>query len=313
MRLNKERNPISDDVNHKRTSGPLLIIGHSGQLATDLVNVATHHDYDVMAIGRPHYDLSDRDAPERMLSRVQPRAVINAGAYTHVDKAESEPDLAHALNATGPEMLARACARHEVPLIHLSTDQVFDGRKEGAYTEEDTPHPLCVYGRTKWEGEKRVLAQHPSALIVRVSWVYGPSGQNFVTKVLEWARHNSELSIVNDQVGRPTFSPDLACHLLTFAHQMAQKQKAPSGVLHLAGASVMSRYEQAQMILHESQKRGEAFAQLKGVPTSAFPTPATRPLNAVLDTSLAKQKWSIVGIDFHSGLIQTLDEMRGKP
>lgn len=293
-------------------SGPILIVGQSGQLATDLIAAANAHGLDAVAAGRPHLDLTKPDAPARMLDRIEPRAVINAAAYTDVDRAESEPDLAHAINCDGPASLAAACARAGVPLIHVSTDQVFDGRKEGGYVETDAPNPLCVYGASKLAGERAVFAALPDALIVRVSWVFGPSGTNFVTKVLDWARARPALRIVADQRGRPTFSPGLAVALLDLARRMAASESgAPRGLLHLAGDTVMTRAEQARIILAASQMRGGPFAAVEPVPTVAFPTPATRPLNAELDCSLARERYGLALGPFGPDLDATLNVLLG--
>jgi dTDP-4-dehydrorhamnose reductase len=299
--------PGERDLRMQAPDGPVLIIGQSGQLATDLVRVASEEDKDAVALGRPQCDLTDSASLLRLLDRVMPCAVINAAAYTQVDQAESEPELAMQVNALGPEMLAQICARQRIPLIHVSTDQVFDGKKQGAYTEQDEPNPLCVYGRTKREGEQRVLNINPHALIVRVSWVYGPSGSNFVTKVLEWARMKSPLSIVSDQFGCPTYAPDLALHLLNLSEKMARTPSYASGLLHLAGASAMSRYEQARLILASAHARGGAFADVVPVLTKDFPTPAIRPLNAELDCAKAARLYDIYPVDFETGLHHTLD------
>lgn len=293
-------------------SGPILIVGQSGQLATDLIVAANAYGLDAVAAGRPHLDLTKPDAAARMLDRIEPRAVINAAAYTDVDRAESEPDLAHAVNRDGPASLAAVCARGGVPLIHVSTDQVFDGTRAGGYVETDAPNPLCVYGASKLAGERAVFDAMPEALVVRVSWVFGPSGTNFVTKVLDWARARPALRIVADQRGRPTFSPGLAVALLDLAERkVSSGADAPRGLLHLAGGTVMSRAEQATIILAASKTRGGPFAEVEPVPTSAFPTPATRPLNAELDCTLARMRHGFALGPFGPDLESTLDALLG--
>lgn len=293
-------------------AGPILVVGQSGQLATDLLAVAGEQGRDALSLGRPRLDLTDISAPARILDRIEPVAVINAAAYTQVDKAESEPDLAYAVNRDGPAHLASACARAGVPLIHISTDQVFNGRKSGGYVESDTPDPLCCYGASKLAGERAVLLAMPEALVVRVSWVFGPSGDNFVTRVLGWARARPVLSIVADQVGRPTYSPALAAALLELATWMvADKADAPSGLLHLAGGTALSRAAQAGMILEGARQRGGPFARVDPVPTSAFPTPATRPLNAELDCTLAQTRYGLRLNPFANDLDATLDHLIG--
>jgi dTDP-4-dehydrorhamnose reductase len=271
--------------------GPVLVIGRTGQVASDLVVGARERGIALTALGRPDIDLARPDDMVRVLEAFRPAALINAAAYTQVDRAESESETVFALNRDAPAIMARFCARHNVPLLHLSTDQVFDGACNRPWREEDFPHPLSVYGQSKWEGEEAVLKACPEALIVRVSWVFGPSGENFLTKLLSWARQKPELAIVSDQIGCPTHSPTLAGHLLTLA-ALRQQDKGPQGLLHLAGSEAMSRFEQAKLSLAEARRQGFLDGvpenTLKPILTEQFPTPARRPLNAVLDTSKVK-------------------------
>ncbi len=296
---------------------PVLVIGRKGQLATDLVAVATDEHAPILALGRPDFDLTDADAARRALDRYQPGAVINAGAYTAVDRAESEAEAAFSLNRDGAARLAAACAAAAIPFLHVSTDQVFDGSKAGAYVEDDVTGPLCVYGQSKLAGEIAVLEANPSALVARTSWVFGPSGDNFVTKVLGWARASQNvtgqnLRIVGDQRGCPTYSPDLAFCLLTLAQAMAVGgDNAPAGILHLAGPEAMTRDEQARRILAGSAARRGPFAGVTPVPTRDFPTPATRPLNAELDTGRLKAVYGLQLQPFGEALAATLDRLLG--
>jgi dTDP-4-dehydrorhamnose reductase len=301
---------------------PMLVMGRKGQLATDLVAVATDESIPILAIGRPEFDLTDPDAAERALDRYKPGAVINAAAYTAVDRAESDGAAAFALNRDGPEWLARACARAKIPFLHVSTDQVFDGARQGAYREDDITGPTCLYGQSKLAGEIAVLEANPSALVARTSWVFGPSGDNFVTKVLGWARAASQsggqnearpsLRIVSDQRGCPTYSPDLAFCLLTLAQIMAVGgTEAPTGILHLAGPDVMTRDEQARRIMAGAAARGGPFAEIIPILTRDFPTPATRPLNAQLDTGRLQALYGLQMQPFAATLSATLDRLLG--
>jgi dTDP-4-dehydrorhamnose reductase len=307
-------------------TAPILVCGRRGQVAIDLVEAAGALGLPVVALGRPDLDITDGDEVARALDRVEPMAVINAAAYTAVDKAESEPDSAFALNRDGPAHLARACAARALPLIHLSTDQVFDGRKEGGFTEDDAPNPLCVYGASKLAGERAVAEAGGGHLVVRVSWVFGPSGDNFVAKVLGWTRGRNSLSIVSDQRGRPTYSPGLSRALLDFAGRMTASggerpadaacpadAARPRGLLHLAGASVMTRFEQAELILAGSAARGGPTARVEPVLTADFPVPAARPLNAELDLSRARERYGIELGRFETDLDATLDRLLGPP
>lgn len=272
-------------------SPTILVLGRSGQLASAL---ADRGQGSVVAIGRPDVDLTVAEASQRLLDAVHPAAVINAAAYTAVDRAEREPELAFALNRDGPAALAKACARAGVPLIHISTDCVFDGAKDAPYHEADTPHPLNIYGASKRAGERAVLDALPSALIVRTSWVFGGHGENFVTRLLAWARGRDSLTIVGDQRGKPTYAPALAEALLVFARGMIAGSAA-GGLMHLAGETALSRAEQAQIILDLARERGGPSAKVTPIPTSAHPTAARRPLNAVLDCTLAARRGIALG------------------
>jgi dTDP-4-dehydrorhamnose reductase len=277
----------------------ILVFGRAGQLATDLQNAARRRDLALTALGRSDIDICDRDAILRAIDRFKPNALINAAAYTNVDGAESEGEAAFRLNETAPRAMAEAAQKAGLPFIHVSTDQVFDGTKSGAYSEEDAPNPVNLYGRSKLAGEIAVKAADPSALIVRVSWVWGPSGDNFVKKLLQWAAARDELSIVADQYGRPTYSPALADALIILAEMPAMAR--PKAILNYAGDDAMTRAEQARIVLSLSQSQGGPFAAVRDVPTSAFPTPAKRPLNAELAIDKAKSL-HLPTPDFATGL-----------
>jgi dTDP-4-dehydrorhamnose reductase len=290
----------------------LLIVGRLGQLATDLTAIGRQGRAVIVARGRPELDITDRPSIERALDEVTPAAVINAAAYTAVDKAESEPDLAYAINRDGPAHLAAVCAGRGLPLIHISTDQVFDGSKAGPYAEGDTPNPLCVYGHSKLAGEGAVAAANEDHLVVRVSWVFGPSGDNFVTKLIAWARQRPKLTIVADQRGRPTYSPALAAALIDLAQRMAAGgADRPRGLLHVAGASVMTRYEQALAVMRATAARGGPTAAVEPIATRDFAAPAARPLNAELDVSLAASCYGVRLGPFEADLTATLDAIIG--
>lgn len=284
----------------------ILVLGNSGQLATALAECGREA---VVAVGRPDFDLTAAGASERVLDQFRPAAVINAAAYTAVDRAESEPELAFALNRDGPAALAKACTQAKLPLIHISTDCVFDGEKSGAYRETDLPRPLSIYGASKRAGERAVLDALPSALVVRTSWVFGPWGDSFVTRLLGWARGRDSLTIVGDQYGRPTYALALADALLVLAHRMIAGG-VTGGLMHLAGETALSRAQQAQIILDAARTRGGPWARVIPVPSSAHPTAARRPLNAVLDCSLATELGIALG-PFRDDIEATLDCLFG--
>lgn len=284
----------------------VLVLGRSGQLASALAGLGGEA---VVTAGRPDFDLAEPGAPERLLARLRPAAVINAAAYTAVDRAESEPERAFALNRDGPAALARACAGAGLPLIHVSTDSVFDGALDRAYREDDVPRPIGVYGASKRAGERAVLEALPSALVVRTSWIFAAWGESFVSRLLAWAEGRDQLTIVGDQRGRPTYAPDLAEALLVLAHRLLDGTIS-GGLMHLAGGSVLSRAEQAQLILDAASRRGRRATTVIPIPSSAHPTAARRPLNAVLDCRLAAGLGITLG-PFAEGLEATLDKLIG--
>lgn len=284
----------------------ILVLGRSGQLARAL---ADRGGRNVVTAGRPDFDMTKPDASERLLDRLRPAAVINAAAYTAVDRAESEPELAFALNRDAPAALARACARAGLPLIHVSTDSVFDGAQDRAYREGDTPRPINLYGASKHAGECAVLDALPSTLVVRTSWVFGGHGESFVSRLLGWAEGRDRLMVASDQYGRPTYAPALAEALLTLARRQLNGA-ASGGLMHLAGASVLSRAEQARIILDAASRRGRPVTAVVPVPSSMHRTPARRPLNAVLDCGLACRQGLALG-PFGDDLEATLDALLG--
>jgi dTDP-4-dehydrorhamnose reductase len=272
----------------------ILQFGTAGQLAREMLD-RQDGAIEVQALSRAEVDLTD---PAALIRAVETAGeidlVFNAAAYTAVDKAESEPDLAYAVNARGPEALARACAARDVPLIHVSTDMVFDGEKAGAYVETDPTNPLHVYGASKLAGEQAVLANHDRALVARVSWLFSVYGQNFLQMMLRLGETQPVLKVVDDQRARPTASGDVAAFILSQAGRLARapKTSADWGVLHLVNAGEASRYEMAQTIFALAWP-DRAPPKMEPVPTSTFPTPAKRALNGVLDTTRLKQVFGL--------------------
>lgn len=259
----------------------ILVIGRSGQLAQALAEIETQHA-NVICLGRPDADLTQPDTLKAAIDRIEPHVVINAAAYTSVDGAESEPGAAKLLNVEGPKTLAEACALKDLPLIHISTDCVFDGRLDRPYRETDACNPLGVYGRTKLDGENAVLETHKQSLVVRVSWIFSRFAGNFVKKMLTLAHENRELRVVNDQLGCPTHAEDLANGLVTMGTAIAAPSFAKWGIYHLAGSGETDRASQARAIFQHSASLGGPTAKIAGIATADYPTPAQRPLNARL-------------------------------
>jgi dTDP-4-dehydrorhamnose reductase len=267
----------------------LMLIGKNGQLGWELQRtLATLGE--VTALDYPEIDLAEPESLREVIRQVSPQILVNAAAYTDVDKAESEPELAQKVNADAPRVMAEEAKRLGAAFIHYSTDYVFDGKKGSAYVETDAPHPLNVYGKTKLEGEQQVQGVGGAFLIFRTSWVYSLRGNGFVTKVLQWARQQQTLRIVDDQIGSPTWVRMLA---EATAQVIAQGRGEPvdyirekTGLYHLAGAGSCSRYEWAKAILElDPKKEEQVVKELLPAKTSEFPTPAVRPGNIVLTCS----------------------------
>ena len=282
---------------------PILVIGRSGQVAQALA--ALRHPHMIFA-GRPEADLGDARSLQRLLDSKRPAIVLNTGAYTSVDGAESEPEAARAVNAAGPGHLAGACARAGILLIHLSTDCVFDGRKASAYLPDDETAPLGVYGATKLDGERAVAAAAPRHLIVRVSWIFSQFGSNFVRTMLNAARTREEVTVVDDQSGCPTHAPALAAALVKIAEAACAPGFAAWGTYHLAGAGETDRASMARAIYAESARSGGPQARVRAVSTADYPTPAARPLNARLDMTRTTDVFGVTLPDWRTGLSETV-------
>ena len=265
-----------------------LIVGRNGQLARELVAMAPQ-DWQVTALGSGEMDIRDREAVSQSIDELQPELVVNAAAYTAVDRAESEPDLAYAINGHGVAHLAEAVKNVGAKLIHVSTDFVFDGRNSTPYQLKDRTNPVSVYGASKLEGERLAAAFcGPSALIIRTSWLYGAQGQNFVTTMLKLMAEREELRVVADQIGTPTWTGGLADAIYRFAALDA------SGIQHWSDAGVASWYDFAVAIQEEALALGmlERAIPVMPIRSEEYPTPARRPAYSVLDKS---ETWQLLG------------------
>tara|TARA_R110001606_G_scaffold253808_1_gene401581 strand:+ start:3405 stop:4295 length:891 start_codon:yes stop_codon:yes gene_type:complete len=283
--------------------GSILVIGRTGQVAQALAHVG---GASVTCLGRPDVDLKQPDTLARAIDLHGPVCVINAGGFTLVDQAEAEPDEARILNVDGPAALALACKAAGVPLIHLSTDCVFDGEMPRAYRPDDDPAPICTYGQTKLDGELAVADVYARHLVVRVSWIFSPFGHNFVRTMLKLAQTRERVSVVSDQIGCPTYAPALAAALLEMGRQAAVPGFADWGTYHLAGAGETNRASLARSIFAESARHSGPVAEVDAIPTSAYPTPATRPLNARLDITRTTDVFGVQLPDWQDGLAATV-------
>ena len=262
----------------------ILLIGKYGQLGWELRRTLAVLG-EVIALDYPEINLAQADEVRRVVRQVRPEVIANASAYTAVDRAESESELAYAINARAPGILAEEAADLGAALVHYSTDYVFDGSKGSPYVETDPPNPLGVYGRSKLEGERAVEQVGGKYLILRTSWVYSLRRDSFVTKVLQWSRQQTSLRVVDDQVSNPTWARMLAevtAQLLAKADKDWLGERG--GLYHLAGDGFTSRWGWAQAILrHDAHKEEQVTRQVLPASTLDFPTPAQRPLFSALD------------------------------
>lgn len=261
----------------------LAVTGLTGQVVSALIE-RSPRDVEIIALGRPQFDLSHRTAVLAGLRGSRCDVIVNAAAYTAVDQAESEPEVALRINGDGAGFVAEIAAELKVPLLHLSTDYVFDGVLDRPYREDDPPSPASAYGRSKLAGETKIARIHADHAIVRTSWIYSPFGANFVTKMLKLAAENSEIRVVADQVGNPTSAIDIADALLVMATRLcADSDASLRGVFHIAGAGAASWADVAEFALAESARGGGKTAKVVRIATSEYSTPARRPLNSQLD------------------------------
>ncbi|MER8853803.1 dTDP-4-dehydrorhamnose reductase [Mesorhizobium australicum] len=265
----------------------LLVTGRDGQVAASLLAAGqARAGVEVAAIGRPELDLARPDAIIDLIAGAKPDIVVSAAAYTAVDQAEDEPDLAFAVNAAGAGKVAQAAARLGVPVIHLSTDYVFDGSALRAYVETDATAPAGVYGASKLAGEQAVAAANPRHLILRTAWVYSPFGKNFVKTILRLATDRDEISVVADQWGNPTSALDIADAILHAAAMLHDDTHFRAfGVYHLVGTGETNWSGFARHILDTSLASGGPWADVRDIATKDYPTKARRPVNSRLSSA----------------------------
>lgn len=274
------------------STAPILIAGKSGQLGQCLLETADSRRIRVVLAGRPTFDIGNRQSIAAFLSAVTPTLIINAAAYTAVDKAELESARCYAVNRDGAADLAAAAWQRGLPFIHISTDYVFDGKKKSPYHEDDTTIPIGVYGRSKLEGEQAVLHAHPKAMIFRTSWLYSVFGSNFLITMLRLARGRPVMRVVDDQHGCPTSAHDLAAALLDIASIVLDGGGRP-GVYHLTGTGEATWYGLTKKIFDQAQACGRHVPPLAAIGTADYPTPARRPANSVLDCTKTDREFGV--------------------
>lgn len=285
----------------------VLVLGSGGQLAQHLREVLPKAQY----WGRNERSLEDPAGAEAAILNASPSVIVNAAAYTAVDKAEEEPAAAWRINAEGAASAARAAAKLGVPIIHVSTDYVFDGRSDRPYRESDATQPISVYGRTKLAGELGVISLCPRHWILRTSWVFSELDGNFVTTMLRLANERDRLRVVADQRGRPTYAGDLARVIAALVAGQSQ-QKVPWGVHHLSGGDAVSWHHFAERIIANGYERGliKDPPRVDKIATADYPTRARRPANSILEPSRVLAQALEVQPDWHAGLEEVLARLR---
>lgn len=262
----------------------LLVLGAGGQLGKEIGSLTADRDLPAVLLARADADISDRRAVTAAMAGVRPTVVVNAAAYTKVDRAESEPALAFADNRDGPGLLAELCARSGVPLIHVSTDYVFDGTKPAPYVETDPVAPLGVYGASKEAGEQAIRARLDRHVILRTAWVYGVHGNNFLKTMLNLARQKERWGVVMDQRGNPTATADLAAAILAVAARAADGT-AEWGTYHFTGTGETTWHAFASEIVAAQSRFTGRTPEVAAITTAEYPTPARRPANSCLDST----------------------------
>jgi dTDP-4-dehydrorhamnose reductase len=281
-----------------------LVLGAHGQLGIELQK-AFEGAGEVVALGREQCDLANPETIRRAMAEVKPDLVLNAAAYTAVDRAESEPELAMRVNGDAPGILAEEARKIDAPLVHYSTDYVFDGSKKGSWVEDDPVNPLNTYGRTKLVGEQKIVAAGGRYLIFRTSWVYSLHGANFLRTMLRLGREREQLRVVNDQVGAPTTAAALAR-----ATRAVIDAKEVSGIYHMTCAGETSWCGFAQEIFRRAPApEGRQWPQVVGIPDTEYPTPAKRPKNSVMCNSKLKARFGVALPHWQDALAETLAEI----
>jgi dTDP-4-dehydrorhamnose reductase len=298
----------------------ILVFGKNGQVGHELL-CHFHENYnglmpeDAVFLGRDDVDMSDMDALLKTLKEQAPTAIINAAAYTAVDKAESEEALCMAVNALAPQIMAEYAQDHKIPFIHISTDYVFDGTKTAPYTESDAPCPVNVYGKSKYEGEQAILKTQAPAVILRTSWVYAAKGANFVHTMLRLGQERDTMGIVSDQIGAPTNAKDIARGILDILPQI-EPDSGPE-LYHMCAQGTGSWYDFAQLVFEEARACGLTTPDtVTPIASSAYPTPAQRPLNSRMDCSALTQSYGVTLPDWQTSaracLAQILNDTDNK-
>ena len=290
----------------------ILITGAQGQVGKELVSIANQRGFDDNAAGQTELDITQLKNIESYVEVLQPDLVINAAAYTAVNKAEEEQDITYAINRDGTANLAAVSKEKNIPLLHISTDYVFDGTKSEAYSENDAVSPLGIYGISKWQGEETIRQTLPEHIILRVAWVFGAQGNNFVKTMLRLAKDRDELSVVADQFGRPSPAKDIAKTLIILAEQYQKEKTLEWGTYHYCGDEKVSWCGFAKEILKQAKEQGliEKDIKVNAITTAEYQDPTKRPANSMLDCEKIKNTFGIEMPSWKESLNQVLTELK---
>jgi dTDP-4-dehydrorhamnose reductase len=288
----------------------MVVTGREGQVVRSLLERGQGSAFEVVALGRPDLDLFDPDRIEAALRRAHPDVIVSAAAYTAVDRAETDEAAVHAANAVAPGRIAAAAASLGVPVVHLSTDYVFDGTKTAPYVEDDPVGPASAYGRTKLSGERAVAVATENHVILRTAWVYSPFGRNFLKTMLHLAESRERIDVVDDQVGNPTSALAIADGILAVAgNLLASDVPQLRGLFHMTGAGEASWADFATEIFAASARRGVPSAAVGRIATSAYPTPARRPANSRLDCAKLERVHGVRLGDWKQAVAETVGRL----
>lgn len=285
-----------------------VVTGVSGQVVQSLIEKGRDYsDLEVLSLGRPYLDLTDTDSIAGVVRAASPDIIVSAAAYTDVDRAEGDPATAYAVNSRSPQALARAAKAMDIPIIHLSTDYVFDGTKSIPYVESDKATPLGIYGQSKLEGERLVIEATDNHAILRTAWIYSPFGRNFVRTMLHNADRRDELAVVADQFGNPTSALDFATAIICVGRKLLASDFGElRGIFHLAGTGEASWAEFAEEIFRISATMGGPFAAVRRISTADYPTVARRPENSRLSCQLIQQRHGVSLPDWKVSMQETV-------
>ena len=288
----------------------ILITGGRGQLGRELFKECQTKGFEVLAPSHHQMDITDNKAVKNFIDLHQPFCVINAAAYTQVDKAENEKSLAFAINKTGCTNLAQICAKNEIPLFQVLTDYVFDGQKNTPYHESDPISPLGVYGCSKAAGETEVRSNLKEHIILRTSWLYGVHGQNFVKTMLKLTETKEKIRVVSDQYGSPTSAGDLSKTILAMVDKWRQQSAMAWGTYHYCGQGFVSWYEFAETIIELARWYGKVKTnRVESITTADYSTKAKRPAFSALDCNLIKKKFGIYPKPWRESLKSTIQRL----